>query len=224
MSKELQNLSRKIQYIKNDFLFKENIIAVYMDINDLSDEEFQICYSFMSDEKKHRIDKLRQRSDRIRSVTGDYLMRYLVSQKSGISPESVQIYTEQSGRPGINNSELKVSLSHSGDYVVCACATRNVGVDIEQITQYDDDVATVSCTENEMRYIDKNDDKAACFTLLWTLKEAHCKCVGTENFTGPQDVEMSDGEVLFDRINGVKNICIDDFTGYACSLSVEEGS
>ena len=89
MSEELQNLSRKIQFIKNDILFKENIIAVYMDINDLSDEEFQICYSVMSEEKKHRIDKLRQRSDRIRSVTGDYLMRYLVSQKSGISPESV---------------------------------------------------------------------------------------------------------------------------------------
>ena len=222
MSKELQNLSRKIQVIKNDFLINENFIAVYIDINDLSDEEFQICYSIMSEEKKHRIDKLRQRSDRIRSVTGDYLMRYLVSQKICISPESVQIYTEPSGRPAIKNSELKVSLSHSGDYVVCACATRNVGVDIEQITQYDDDVAAVSCTENELKYINKNDYKAACFTLLWTLKEAYGKCVGTENFTGPQDVEMSDGEVLFDRINGVKNICIDDFPGYACALSVEE--
>lgn len=75
------------------------------------------------------------------------------------------------GKPYLqNNSDIFFNLSHSGDYVLCGIAERQIGVDIQK--RHDKDVSGVK--EKIHNAQDKDED----FFLLFSAKEAFCKCTG----------------------------------------------
>lgn len=75
------------------------------------------------------------------------------------------------GKPYLqNNSDIFFNLSHSGDYVLCGIAVRQIGVDIQK--RHDKDVSGVK--EKIHNAQDKDED----FFLLFSAKEAFCKCTG----------------------------------------------
>lgn len=75
------------------------------------------------------------------------------------------------GKPYLqNNSDIFFNLSHSGDYVLCGIAVRQIGVDIQK--RHDKDVSGVK--EKIHNAQDKDED----FFLLFSTKEAFCKCTG----------------------------------------------
>lgn len=75
------------------------------------------------------------------------------------------------GKPYLqNNSDIFFNLSHSGDYVLCGIADRQIGVDIQK--RHDKDVSGVK--EKIHNAQDKDED----FFLLFSAKEAFCKCTG----------------------------------------------
>jgi len=75
------------------------------------------------------------------------------------------------GKPYLqNNSDIFFNLSHSGDYVLCGIADRQIGVDIQK--RHDKDVSGVK--EKIHNAQDEDED----FFLLFSAKEAFCKCTG----------------------------------------------
>lgn len=75
------------------------------------------------------------------------------------------------GKPYLqNNNDIFFNLSHSGDYVLCGIADRQIGVDIQK--RHDKDVSGVK--EKIHNAQDKDED----FFLLFSAKEAFCKCTG----------------------------------------------
>lgn len=75
------------------------------------------------------------------------------------------------GKPYLqNNSDIFFNLSHSGDYVLCGIADRQIGVDIQK--RHDKDVSGVK--EKIHNVQDEEED----FFLLFSAKEAFCKCTG----------------------------------------------
>lgn len=74
---------------------------------------------------------------------------------------------------------LHISLSHSSDYLVCAVATRPVGVDIENTATKRDGVAMSSFVLSEDEFSSVLDlptnERRAQFYARWTLKEAWIK-------------------------------------------------
>lgn len=75
------------------------------------------------------------------------------------------------GKPYLqNSSDNFFNLSHSGDYVLCGIADRQIGVDIQK--RHDKDVSRVK--EKIHNAQDKDED----FFLLFSAKEAFCKCTG----------------------------------------------
>ena len=75
------------------------------------------------------------------------------------------------GKPYLQNSrDIFFNLSHSGDYVLCGIADRQIGVDIQK--RHDKDVSGVK--EKIHNVQDKEED----FFLLFSAKEAFCKCTG----------------------------------------------
>ena len=68
------------------------------------------------------------------------------------------------------------SVSHSEDFVVLAISNNHpLGVDIELIKHYKDEVAKFVCNEDEYKEI--KDEES--FAKVWTNKEALSKCAGT---------------------------------------------
>ena len=75
------------------------------------------------------------------------------------------------GKPYLqNNNDIFFNLSRSGDYVLCGIADRQIGVDIQK--RHDKDVSGVK--EKIHNAQDKDED----FFLLFSAKEAFCKCTG----------------------------------------------
>lgn len=68
------------------------------------------------------------------------------------------------------------NLSHSGDWVFCAVADSEIGIDAQQQTPYRDKVAERWFTDTERAWLAQDPDKR--FTSLWARKEAYCKFTG----------------------------------------------
>jgi phosphopantetheinyl transferase len=81
-----------------------------------------------------------------------------------------------------------VSLSHSGDIVVCAVAESAVGVDVEVASPRDiEAVAERYFTPAENRWLAGADPQR--FRMLWVLKEAYLKALGVGISGGLESLE-----------------------------------
>lgn len=102
--------------------------------------------------------------DLIKLAYKEYVKIYL-------RPEN-EISTRYEGsKPILEGDDLYCSISHSGEYTLCAIASRPVGIDIEQMI--DRDFKAVS-----ERFIGKAVTDKEAFYDNWTRAEAKYKCVG----------------------------------------------
>lgn len=97
----------------------------------------------------------------------------------GIPPNEVEIQRDSCGKPFIPGNKWFVSISHSGDYVVCAVDRTPVGVDVERIRPIRESLVHRACTKRETDYIYSEAEGAdRRFMECWTAKEALFKCCG----------------------------------------------
>lgn len=86
------------------------------------------------------------------------------------------------GKPEIVDFPLYFSLSHSGDYVLCAISDREVGADIQKLQTVDFSKLTSRFfAETEYKALEECDSEAErqkLFFRLWTNKEAYGKMTG----------------------------------------------
>jgi phosphopantetheinyl transferase len=109
-------------------------------------------------------------------LAGRALLRHAIAEVSGRAPSSLQFVVSPTGKPACVDGPA-ISLSHSGDAVVCAVANVSVGVDVETVRERSvAGIAERHFTPAEARWLDT--DPANRFTMLWVLKEAYLKAVG----------------------------------------------
>lgn len=146
------------------------------------DDDFYNCsFDLIPVKKQQKIKRYRQKEDAMRSLAGEILVRYLLLNRCAVSMEKLVFEENEYGKPhllGYNN--IHFNLSHSGDYVVCAIDDKPVGIDLEEITEFDYDIVQRAFTEQEYIYImDKpTSERKEAFFDVWTLKESYIKAVG----------------------------------------------
>ena len=154
-----------------------------IDINDISDAEYEYYYSLMSNSKKNKTDKYRFNDDKKRTVAGELLARNMIADYCHIDLSSISFRLNRHGKPYADNLNVEFSISHSDDLVICAVNDKPIGVDIEKTREIDDKVIAYACTDDELAYInDKAIDKKEKlkrFFTIWTFKEAYAKYLGT---------------------------------------------
>ena len=82
-------------------------------------------------ERQKKILSYRFNADRNRTVWAELLTRYAVAEKFSCPFEKVQVYRDATGKPHIANLPIEISLSHSGNWVVCSVGEVKSGVDVE---------------------------------------------------------------------------------------------
>ena len=85
------------------------------------------------------------------------------------------------GKPYIKDEpHFHFSLSHSGDWVICAAGPSPVGADIEKIREIDLNIAADTLGPEEYRNLMSLSGlhRQHRFFDFWTLKEAYCKLDG----------------------------------------------
>ncbi len=100
----------------------------------------------------------------------------LLNHLFGTDQQPPQLMHSSHGKPYLADNRSFFNLSHSDDWVVCAVANSELGVDAQIHTAYNEKIAARSFTHAEQRWLDEDPDGR--FTRLWTYKEAYIKYTG----------------------------------------------
>lgn len=135
----------------------------------------------ISNQRDRRIDNFYFEKDRIRCLYAEILLRYALSE-FGIENDSILIECDINGKPTLTNAKnIFFNLSHSGDWIVCALSSSEVGIDVEEIK--DNQIMDISrnCL-TDLEYSQLCDceqcEQLSKFYSFWTLKESYVKNIG----------------------------------------------
>ena len=87
------------------------------------------------------------------------------------------------GKPYIDKEGVYFNISHSKGRVACAVSDMPVGIDIEKLTEKNDNdiknFAKRYFVENEIALLEKENYSSLAFYKIWTGKEAYSKMLGS---------------------------------------------
>lgn len=101
--------------------------------------------------------------------------------RRNLSERDMEYTVDSFGKPNFtNHSDLYFNLSHSGDWAICALSDKNVGADVQVLTEYRRQVAERCFSKEDAAYLMKLSDEEQNreFTRLWAQKEAQVKYFG----------------------------------------------
>ena len=125
------------------------------------------------------IEELKDRiSQKEQSEIGRKLLLRGLQIEYGLS-ELPEIVFGEYGKPYFkSHPEIHFNISHCPKAVVCAINHEHIGVDVECINQFDEELAHYISSKNEFENILSSPDPSLSFTILWTRKESYLKLTG----------------------------------------------
>jgi len=117
-----------------------------------------------------------------RTILGELLVRNFFFIKFGYKFSDLVFNTKIKGKPFLKDSPVKFNISHSGQWVVAAFSSFEVGVDIELIKEPNYNVAKRFFSDSEINQLKNSksaESKKELFFDLWTIKESYLKAIGT---------------------------------------------
>lgn len=157
--------------------------------------------TWMSDQERSRLERIRRPVDRDRFLLGTGLVRSMVSELTGLAPQAVPLDRtcaecgSAHGRPMLKGLPWFASISHSGDVVLVAVTDlAPVGVDIERI-----DPKRLGAIESVMPTADRSrlaglEGRQRCRAGFqnWVRRESVLKAAG-DGLAGPvRELEVGD--------------------------------
>lgn len=137
------------------------------------DARLQASLSKLDAVRRARVLRLQDAQKRAQCAVAGLLLTHLFGQ-DGQPP----LITHGSrGKPYlVGENAPYFSLSHSGDWVFCAVADSEVGLDAQEFSPCRDKIADRWFTDPERAWLATNPDER--FSAVWAKKEAYCKFTG----------------------------------------------
>ena len=184
--------------------------AEIFDTGNYTAGQYDLFFSVMSESRKEKAQRYKSEISRQLCILADYAARKMISEETGLSPESLVFECDSLGKPYAANADVFFSISHSGALAACAINDTPVGADIEKVSEKPLRALRKFACEAEREYIGSDSFRA---TLIWTLKEAYFKAKGTGIATDLTAVSF--------KINGEDIICSD--SEYTCTSEEIQG-
>ena len=142
----------------------------------LDKEEFFKLLNNLNENDKEKILKYKKYEDSLRSLYGKLLL------KDEPNLKELNLSYNKYGKPYLKDkcTDTHFNISHSGEWVVLAIDTVPIGIDIQEITNADINIAKRFFSKEESEYIFSlsNENQIEAFFKLWSLKEAYVKAEG----------------------------------------------
>ncbi len=123
--------------------------------------------------RRARVERLQDKQKRAQSAAAGLLLTHLF----GNDGQPPRLTHGSRGKPYlVGENAPYFSLSHSGNYVFCAVADSEIGLDAQKRTPYREKVAARWFTDPERAWLAADPDGR--FSALWARKEAYCKFTG----------------------------------------------
>ncbi len=133
----------------------------------------------ISQYRKEKLSKAKRISNKKQGLGAELLLNWAVKENLTNSHFPLDIKTGPYGKPYCDELPFSFSLSHSGNFSACAICEREIGLDIQQLSEYKENLARRSFAAQEREYIEASDDKDMAFTQIWSMKESFIKALGT---------------------------------------------
>ena len=160
---------------------------------DLRLEEMQIPLS------AYRADKLRRTSlpqVRRQMLAAELLLNRAVRALHPDAPLPLDVQKGEGEKPFFPSLPLFFSLSHSGPFVACAVADREIGLDLQMRSALHEPLVRRFFSDEERRYVQESTDRDAAFTEVWCLKESYLKAIGAGLRQPLSEVSLKFGEEI----------------------------
>lgn len=197
--------------------------------------ESEQIYKRLDKRRIKKISALKNQKEKERSIAAGLLLRYAFL-KAGYDENAwrqAEIEVEQYGKPFIRGFEqFQYSLSHSGEWVVCASDTMPIGIDIQEMKNWKLQLAKRFYHRDEyyrLLAMEKSDtDKMTReFYSIWTAKESVVKLSGRGIGAGlSQYVTSKDYSYIYDTDNKqtMNTRLYDELCGYMVCVCNKEGN
>lgn len=153
---------------------------------------FNFLLKYVEPYKRKNILSHPKKEEADRMLVGDILVRFALKDKFSIPMSSLNIQLGEFGKPYLPEyPHIHFNISHSGNYVVCAVAEKEVGIDIQTILKYKKRIAERVLSSDKVIETEQSSNPDLLFTRYWAEREAFLKMVGC-GFSG--DVNEDDLE------------------------------
>ena len=181
---------------------------IYID-DHIGDFDLQEALEGVSLQRREYALRFRHERDQRLCVAAYRLLQQALLKEYGIQELPRFTYNQQ-GKPLLeNHPDIHFSLSHCREAVACAVGDEPVGIDIETVDHYSEEVATRVMSKEEMRQIKTSPDPAREFTRLWTMKESLYKLTGDDHDGDIASMLDDASKYDFTTISQPKYICTD---------------
>jgi len=154
----------------------------------------------LSPERREQALRYRHELGRRQCALAYLLLKRALHEGYGITGNPRFNYGEH-GKPLLADyPDIHFSLSHCREAVACAVSDRPVGIDVESIGRYREQLAAYTMSEDERVAIAAAASPEVAFTRLWTMKEALLKCSGQGIVDGLKTVLEGVDENLFTTV------------------------
>lgn len=137
----------------------------------LNEEVYKYYYDRIGKARQEKANKLISPMDKARSVGAGAVLRFAVEDCTHYNFDSLLFYEDEKGKPRVSDDIFYFSLSHSGNYAVCAISDTPIGVDIEEDKELPERIRK----------------RFANNVTEWTKKEAKGKLTGNGFFDNTPD-------------------------------------
>jgi 4'-phosphopantetheinyl transferase len=165
----------------------------------------------LSPEKKERLKRLVPERERYHLLCGDWLIRQVLSKRTGGVSGMVRYGYGKFGKPFlIDHPAIHFSLAHSGEFIAAAFSDTPVGIDLEEIK--DDphlaDTAKVFMSPEEYRHFTSlsGDARLQFFYRTWTAKESYLKYTGEGLVDALQGIHIRNKDAILSVERGHQDI------------------
>lgn len=140
--------------------------------------------TLLDSERKKKVERIKHEKEKIRSIYAGLLLRYAFIHEGHDVKEwtDIKVLTGEHGKPYFKGIEdFQYSLSHSGDWIVCAVDKYPVGFDIQQIGTLKMNMAKRFYAESEYEKlvgIENEIERTRQFYCMWAAKESLAKLTG----------------------------------------------
>ena len=144
----------------------------------LTDEALQRLVDSFPQQRRDKVMAYRHHAQRCQSALAYDLLRNLLRERFGITEMGDFVYLEH-GKPYLAAYPwVHFSMSHCREAVAVAVSEREVGIDVERIATFKEQVGRYVLSDEEYQSVVEAEDCDRAFTRLWTKKEAFLKMTG----------------------------------------------
>ena len=173
------------------------MIYLLANADQLPDTFPETCGAFLPRERKNQMMSYTRWIDRKLCAAGYVLLVYALKREDLFTELPILGYGPFNKPFLINYPGIHFNLSHCDHAVVCALYSSPVGIDIEKVAGYDEDLARYICNQSEYEWVTRIPElKSRRLMEMWTRKESGVKLRGTGIDREPRYMKSNGCQVL----------------------------